>query len=68
VGSISQAQTSDLTQCRSYPAQERVGGDAKIPSVLYYDQKGLMRAAGAEAMQESNLELALDEDWVKAEW
>jgi hypothetical protein len=51
-----------------YPAQERVGGDAKIPSIVYYDQQGAVRAVGAEALLETNLEKAQDEDWVKAEW
>jgi molecular chaperone DnaK (HSP70) len=67
--SITRAQNErSLMLCGSYPAQERVGGDAKIPSVLYYDQQGLMRAAGAEALHESYLERAVDEDWVKTEW
>ena len=52
----------------SYPAQEKVGGDAKIPSVLYYDRNGLVRAVGAEALLESNIELAKDQQWVRAEW
>lgn len=51
-----------------YPAQESVGGDSKIPSILWYDQQGRARAIGAEALQESILEKADDEDWVKLEW
>jgi molecular chaperone DnaK (HSP70) len=52
----------------SYPAQESVGGDAKIPSVLYYDQNGLVRAVGAEALLQSNIELAGEQQWVRADW
>jgi len=52
----------------SYPAQERVGGDAKIPSIMYYDRNGSVRAVGAEALLESNVEIARDEEWVKVEW
>ncbi|EIW80673.1 hypothetical protein CONPUDRAFT_82796 [Coniophora puteana RWD-64-598 SS2] len=51
-----------------YPAQDHVGGDSKIPSILYYDDEGKVRAIGAEALQESVLENAEDEDWQKAEW
>jgi len=51
-----------------YPAQERVGGDSKIPSILYYDQDGNVRAVGAEALRGSVTEQAEDEDWIKVEW
>ncbi|KAI5982477.1 hypothetical protein EDD15DRAFT_2377772 [Pisolithus albus] len=51
-----------------YPAQEHLGGDNKIPSILYYDQERVVRAAGAEALQEHVIEQAEDENWVKVEW
>ncbi|KAG1746337.1 hypothetical protein EDB19DRAFT_1905800 [Suillus lakei] len=51
-----------------YPAQEHVGGDSKIPSILYYDLQGDVRAIGAEALQEHIIEQAEDEGWVKLEW
>ncbi|EIW80696.1 hypothetical protein CONPUDRAFT_125520 [Coniophora puteana RWD-64-598 SS2] len=50
-----------------FPAQDN-GGDSKVPSILYYDNKGKVRAVGAEALQESVLERAEDEGWHKAEW
>ncbi|KAG1746342.1 hypothetical protein EDB19DRAFT_1848493 [Suillus lakei] len=50
-----------------YPAQH-YGGDCKIPSILYYDLQGNVRAVGAEALQEHIIEQAEDEGWVKAEW
>jgi len=53
---------------RRYPAQERVGGDAKIPSILYYDSRGKVLYAGAEAMDEAILENASEQGWIKAEW
>jgi hypothetical protein len=53
--------------CR-FPAQESVGGDSKIPSILYYDQEGRLCAVGAEATQESVIEKAEDEGWLKLEW
>jgi hypothetical protein len=51
-----------------FPAQTQTGGDAKIPSVLYYDKTGNIRAAGAEVLTESVLEDALNNEWTKAEW
>ncbi|KAG2049397.1 hypothetical protein BDR06DRAFT_961567 [Suillus hirtellus] len=51
-----------------YPAQEHVGGDSKIPSILYYDLQGNVRAVGAEALQEHIIEQAEDEGWVKLVW
>lgn len=51
-----------------FPAQEQVGGDAKIPSIIYYDDTGAVRAVGAEALQEGIIEIAEDEGWTKAEW
>ncbi|KAG6334776.1 hypothetical protein ID866_4309 [Astraeus odoratus] len=51
-----------------YPAQEHVGGDCKIPSIIYYDQQGRPRAFGAEALQEHIIERAEDEQWIKLEW
>ncbi|KAG1903416.1 uncharacterized protein F5891DRAFT_1019283 [Suillus fuscotomentosus] len=51
-----------------YPAQEHVGGDSKIPSILYYDLQGNVRAVGAEALQEHIIEQAEDEEWVKLAW
>ncbi|EIW80616.1 hypothetical protein CONPUDRAFT_166095 [Coniophora puteana RWD-64-598 SS2] len=51
-----------------YPAQEHVGGDSKIPSILYYDQAHQVRAVGAEALQEHIVEQAEDEQWIRLEW
>ncbi|KIK43050.1 hypothetical protein CY34DRAFT_804214 [Suillus luteus UH-Slu-Lm8-n1] len=51
-----------------YPAQEHVGGDSKIPSILYYDLQGDVRAVGAEALQEHVIEQAENEGWVKLAW
>ncbi|KZP28402.1 hypothetical protein FIBSPDRAFT_817256 [Athelia psychrophila] len=51
-----------------FPAQVTVGGDSKIPSILYYGEQGDVRAVGAEALQESVIEQAEDENWSKVEW
>ncbi|KAG2129635.1 hypothetical protein DEU56DRAFT_741267 [Suillus clintonianus] len=51
-----------------YPGQEHIGGDSKVPSILYYDLQGNVRAVGAEALQEYIIEQAENEGWVKLEW
>ncbi|PBK65414.1 hypothetical protein ARMSODRAFT_940364 [Armillaria solidipes] len=48
-----------------FPEQEHVGSDAKIPSILYYDKTGTVRAVGAEALKDSILEQADEEGWFK---
>ncbi|PBK82156.1 hypothetical protein ARMGADRAFT_1171030 [Armillaria gallica] len=48
-----------------FPAQETAGGDAKIPTIMYYDKSGKVRAAGAEALDESLVTTAEDEGWIK---
>ena len=53
--------------CR-FPAHEHISGASKIPTVIYYDQSGKVRAVGAEAMKESVFVVAEEENWVKAEW
>jgi hypothetical protein len=57
-----------IERCYSYPGQTKVGGDAKTPNILYYHQTGKMRAAGAEALQESIAEQVEEENWFKSEW
>ncbi|KAF9234834.1 hypothetical protein BU15DRAFT_78667 [Melanogaster broomeanus] len=51
-----------------FPATDHVGGNSKIPSIVYYDEEGAARAFGGEALQESIIERAEDEGWVKLEW
>ena len=50
-----------------YPAQGSTT-DAKIPTILYYDESGTVRAAGAEAISEGIEQLARENHWRKAEW
>ncbi|KAI9060676.1 hypothetical protein FKP32DRAFT_1577821 [Trametes sanguinea] len=50
-----------------FPGQEHVAGNSKIPSIMYYDDQGLMKAAGAEAESASIVAQAEDEGWTKAE-
>ncbi|KAF5321819.1 hypothetical protein D9619_002183 [Psilocybe cf. subviscida] len=51
-----------------FPAHEHITGASKIPTIIYYDRNGKVRAVGAEAMREGIYEQAEDEEWVKAEW
>ncbi|KIM35041.1 hypothetical protein M413DRAFT_20826 [Hebeloma cylindrosporum] len=44
------------------------GGGSKIPTVMWYDRNGNVRAAGAEATRDNIEEEAADGQWVKAEW
>ena len=53
--------------CR-YPGQEYASGSPKIPSIIYYDKNGKMRAAGAETQLDNITETAEDEGWVRVEW
>ncbi|KAJ3492910.1 hypothetical protein NLJ89_g11141 [Agrocybe chaxingu] len=51
-----------------FPAQEHIMGASKIPTIMYYDKQGKVRAAGAEAIREGIEEEAEDGGWIKAEW
>lgn len=51
-----------------FPAHEQISGASKIPTIIYYDLEGKVRAVGAEATREGIYEAAEDGHWVKAEW
>ena len=51
-----------------FPAQEHVSGSSKIPTVLYYDKNGAVRAVGAETLTEGIFEMAEEGGWIKVEW
>jgi hypothetical protein len=53
--------------CR-YPHQERVGGDSKIPTVIYYDSEGTPRAIGAGTLKNGIETVAQEAGWAKAQW
>jgi hypothetical protein len=59
----------DLTvYVERFPGQENTGTVCKIPTIIYYDKSGKVRAVGAEAIYGGiNLE-AEENEWVKAEW
>ena len=51
-----------------FPAQEHITGSSKIPTVLYYDKDGAVRAIGEETLTEGTCEMAEEEGWIKVEW
>ncbi|KZT00293.1 uncharacterized protein LAESUDRAFT_732387 [Laetiporus sulphureus 93-53] len=53
---------------RRFPGQEGTASDSKIPSVVYYDKEGGVRACGAQATLSHVLLEAEDEKWIKVEW
>jgi hypothetical protein len=59
-----------LTFVARFPAQEHIGGDSKIPSILYYDLHGTLRSVGAETreFQEQIIEDETEDQHQKVEW
>ena len=55
-------------RARRYPCQEHVGGDSKIPTIIYYDEAGNAQAIGAEADGDGINDRAEEDKWTKAEW
>lgn len=51
-----------------FPGQQKVGGDSKIPSVVCYDENGLVVAVGSETDEDTNPELLEVDGLVRAEW
>jgi len=51
-----------------FPAQETISGASKIPTIIYYDPEGNVRAVGAEATRDGIFEEAMEGGWVKSEW
>ncbi|KAJ7070448.1 hypothetical protein B0H15DRAFT_89843 [Mycena belliarum] len=49
-----------------FPGQEHVVGASKVPTAIFYDKQGIVRAEGAEIGKLS--EQAEDEGWELAEW
>ena len=54
--------------CVRFPAQEHQGGNSKIPSLIYYNRHGEVKAIGAEALLSINIENAENEGWYILQW
>jgi len=59
---------SDRYHSSRFPCHDTMEGSSKIPSILYYDRSGKVRAVGAEARPGRILEISLEEQWIKSEW
>lgn len=57
-----------LTSSARFPGQENAAGDSKIPSILYYNLDGSVRAVGAEAALPHLALDAEDEGLLFIEW
>ncbi|TFK63665.1 hypothetical protein BDN72DRAFT_902219 [Pluteus cervinus] len=51
-----------------FPYQDSTGGDFKVPSIIWYDTNGKVRAIGAGAVQDGIEQEAEDGEWTKVEW
>ncbi|TFK63667.1 hypothetical protein BDN72DRAFT_902221 [Pluteus cervinus] len=51
-----------------FPYQDSTGGDFKVPSIIWYDANGEVRAIGAGAVRDGIEQDAEDEQWTKVEW
>ncbi|KZT05488.1 uncharacterized protein LAESUDRAFT_727132 [Laetiporus sulphureus 93-53] len=62
--------TPEIHSVMRYPGQEGDNQvrDTKIPTIVYYDEEGTVRAVGAEAKSHDNRQKASDEGWVLTEW
>ena len=54
--------------CSRFPRQHHADRIEKVPSVIYYDQEGHLRAIGAETLDPDTNSEAADEDWIKVAW
>ncbi|TFK63664.1 hypothetical protein BDN72DRAFT_847372 [Pluteus cervinus] len=51
-----------------FPYQDSTGGDFKVPSIIYYDAEGSVRAIGAGAIRDGIEQEAESGQWTKVEW
>ncbi|KDR71230.1 hypothetical protein GALMADRAFT_796078 [Galerina marginata CBS 339.88] len=61
-------QIPEIKGVTRFPGHLQSSGSSKIPTVIYYDRSGKVRAVGAEAEEEQVSESAEEENWIKAEW
>ncbi|KAJ6473427.1 hypothetical protein C8R47DRAFT_1145478 [Mycena vitilis] len=61
-------QTPVIRPITRFPGQQDVGGDSKVPTSIFYDREGIIRAEGAETMRPQCRDEAQDEGWELAQW
>ena len=57
---------TEINALPRFPGQVR--GDSKIPSIIYDDQYGVVRAAGAETLLDNRLAQKEEEEWLSCKW
>lgn len=57
----------DIKPVTRFPSRVKVGGDAKVPTVIYYGPDSSPRAIGADTEREG-LDVIAEDSWIKAEW
>jgi len=60
--------TYNTTLRRFTHRKEHVTGSSKIPTMLYYDKDGGVRAVSAETLTEGIYEMAEESGWMKVKW
>ncbi|KAJ6458053.1 hypothetical protein C8R47DRAFT_1163706 [Mycena vitilis] len=61
-------QTPVIRPITRFPGQQDVGGDSKVPTSIFYDREGIIRAEGAETMRPQCRDEAQDKGWELAQW
>jgi hypothetical protein len=61
-------QIPEIRGVTKFPGQADGRGNAKVPSILYYDTSGNVKAVGSEALRRNVIEEAEENGWAKAEW
>ncbi|KAF8177810.1 hypothetical protein K438DRAFT_1978424 [Mycena galopus ATCC 62051] len=51
-----------------FPGQQDVGGDSKVPTAIFYDREGIVRAEGADTTLPAKIFEADDQGWEHAQW
>ncbi|KAN0086227.1 hypothetical protein V8E55_007361 [Tylopilus felleus] len=59
--------TPEVFSVTRFPAQGIARADSKVPSLLYYDKSGALKAAGAEVLTSDVIQTAQTEGWTKAD-
>ncbi|KAG8959832.1 hypothetical protein FRC03_007436 [Tulasnella sp. 419] len=61
-------QVPDIWDVLGYPGQEFQATSTKVPTVIYYDPQGAVKAAGAEIYDPELILEAEEERWTRVEW
>ncbi|KIJ10677.1 hypothetical protein PAXINDRAFT_57002, partial [Paxillus involutus ATCC 200175] len=66
---LEQGRLPRIHRVNRFPGQKHGHGDARVPSVLYYDNIGNVRAIGRSALTDENvIETAEEDGWMMVEW